>query len=152
MVYCTILQGLYTHIYISLCNKPLKESGLKMEKCEKVVDADEEYEEEGFVQQNVMAIVTLIVGVAIGTIVIIFAGALGGQTYSVVEDDINGINNSTIQGYIKDGIVAGFQALSQTGGYMPLIVLGVVIFLVLSLILGLGFFTSMGGGSGGGAL
>lgn len=115
-------------------------------------DEDEEYEEEGFVQQNVMAIVTLIVGVAIGTIVIIFAGALGGQTYSVVEDDINGINNTTISGYIKDGIISGFQALSQTGGYMPLIVLGVVIFLVLSLILGLGFFTMGGSGQSGGAL
>lgn len=122
------------------------------ERVEEFSDPDEEYEEEGFVQQNVMAIVSLIIGVAIATIVIIFAGALGGQTYSMVSDDIDAINNSTIEGYIKDGVVAGFQALSQTGGYIPLIVLGVVIFLVLSLIMGLGFFTSMGGGSAGGAL
>jgi hypothetical protein len=125
---------------------------LGMEKDFVDCDPDEEYEEEGFVQQNVMAIVSLIIGVAIATIVIIFAGALGGQTYSMVSEDIEAINNSTIEGYIKDGVVAGFQALSQTGGYIPLIVLGVVIFLVLSLIMGLGFFTSMGGGSGGGAL
>jgi len=108
-----------------------------------------EYQEEGFVQQNVMAIVTLIVGVAVGTIVIIFAGALGGQTYAVVETDIEALTNETIKDYIKDGVVSGFQALSQTGGYMPLIVLGVVIFLILSLILGLGFFTGMGMGGGG---
>lgn len=111
-----------------------------------------EYQEEGFVQQNVMAIVTLIVGVAIGTIVIIFAGSLGGQTYATVEADIDALTNETIKGYIKDGVISGFKALSQTGGYMPLIVLGVVIFLVLSMILGLGFFTGGMGGQGGEAL
>jgi len=112
------------------------------------VKQEYEYEEDGFVQNNVMAIVTLIVGVAIGTIVIIFAGSLGGQTYATVETDINALNNTTIKGYIQDGIISGFKALAQTGGYMPLIVLGVVIFLVLSMILGLGFFTGMGMGGG----
>ena len=116
------------------------------------VKQEYEYEEDGFVQNNVMAIVTLIVGVAIGTIVIIFAGSLGGQTYATVETDINALNNTTIKGYIQDGIISGFKALAQTGGYMPLIVLGVVIFLVLSMILGLGFFTGMGMGGGRGAL
>jgi len=126
---------------------------MEKEHIEEEVMDETVYEEEGFVQQNVMAIVTLIVGVAIGTIVIIFAGSLGGQTYATVESDINALNNSTIKGYIQDGIVSGFKALAQTGGYMPLIVLGVVIFLVLSMILGLGFFTGgFGGGQGGGAL
>jgi hypothetical protein len=115
-------------------------------------DPDEEYEEEGFVQQNIMAVVSLIIGVAIATIVIIFAGALGGQTYAMVVDDIDTINNTTIEGYIKEGVASGFQALSQTSGYIPLIVLGVVIFLVLSLIMGLGFFTMGGGSASGGAL
>jgi hypothetical protein len=120
---------------------------------EKEVNEQLDYDEEGYIQQNVMGILMLIVGISVATIVLIFAGSLGGQTYATVESDINAINNSTIQGYIKDGVVSGFKALSQTGGYMPLIVLAVVIFMVLSMILGLGFFTGFGyPQQGGGAL
>jgi hypothetical protein len=176
-------------------------------------------------QNNVMGILMLIVGISVATIVLIFAGSLGGQTYATVESDINAVGvtdvsgesftasnetwvslnqnslitgtitvynasgndntsdftvnttdgtlkvtgddtlngtsctidythgDKTIQNHVKNGIVNGFKALSQTGGYMPLIVLAVVIFMVLSMILGLGFFTGFGyPKQGGGAL
>ena len=104
-----------------------------------------EFKKEGQVQV-VGAIITLIVGVGVGVLVLIFVGALGGQTYNLVEEDINGINDSTIQASVKNGITSGFESLEQTGNYMPIIVLAVVIGLVLTIILGFTAFGNMGGG------
>ncbi len=53
------------------------------------------YKKSGFVQQSVNAIVQLIVGVGVAVMVLIFIGALGGQTYNLVESDINGIGNTS---------------------------------------------------------
>jgi len=94
------------------------------------------------------AVIALITGVGVSVLVLIFVGALGGQTYNLVEDDIDSINDSTIQGHVKSGITSGFDALEQTGNYLPIIVLAVVISLVLALVLG---FTMLGGGSRGGS-
>jgi hypothetical protein len=105
---------------------------------------------EGNIQGNIGAIIMLIVGVGVSALVLIFVGTLGGQTYNLVEDDIDAITNTEIKTYTKEGIISAFQALSQTGSYLPIIVLAVVIFIVLGLI-----FSMVGGGSGmgmGGAL
>jgi hypothetical protein len=91
------------------------------------------------------AIITLIVGIGVSVLVLIFVGALGGQTYNLVEPDIDSISNTTIRDSVKGGIVSGFQALEQTGSYLPIIVLAVVISLVLALVLS---FTAFGGGFG----
>ena len=98
---------------------------------------EEYYEEEGFVQDSVMAIIYLIIGVGVAALVLIFVGVLGGQTFSLVESDINAINNSTIAGYIKDGIVSSFLAVKQTGSYLPILVLAVIITVILTLIMGM---------------
>lgn len=98
---------------------------------------------------GVGAIISLIVGVGVAVLVLIFVGALGGQTYNLVEDDITAINDSDIEANVKAGIKSGFEALEQTGNYLPIIVLAVVIAVVLSLVLG---FMSFGGGRGGTAL
>jgi hypothetical protein len=110
----------------------------------------EKYEREGFAGQTVGAIVTLIVGVGVAVLVLIFVGSLGGQTYELVEEDIDGITNTTISDSVKGGVISGFEALEQTGDYLPIIVLAVVISLVLMLVLGMGGLT--GGYSGGSAL
>ena len=94
-------------------------------------------------------IITLIVGVGVSVLVLIFVGSLGGQTYELVEDDIDAITNDTIRGSVKNGIISGFEALEQTGDYLPIIVLAVVISLVLVLVLS---FTAIGGTGRGGAL
>lgn len=93
-------------------------------------------------------LITLIVGVGVGTLVLIFVGTLGGQTYNLTEADIDNISDATIKASVKNSITSGFESLEQTGDYMPIIVLAVVIFLVLSLVLG---FTAFGGNRGGGA-
>lgn len=105
------------------------------------------FEEKGQVQEAVGAIITLIVGVGVAVLVLIFVGVLGGQTYELVEDDLDAISNDTIRSSIRNSIVSGFSALEQTGDFLPIIVLAVIIFLVLSLILG---FTAFGGQAGGG--
>jgi len=89
------------------------------------------------VQENVGAVITLIIGVGVASLVLIFVGTLGGQTYNLVESDINGISDSTIQSYVKDAITSGFQAVKTSGQYMPIIVLAVVISIVLMLIVGI---------------
>ena len=53
--------------------------------------------------------------------------------------------NTSVKGYVKDSVVSGFSALKQTGDYLPIVVLAVIISLVLMLVMG---FTAMGGGAG----
>lgn len=109
------------------------------------------FRKKGQLAGAVGAIIMLIVGVGVAVLVLIFVGALGGQTYNLVEPDIDNISNVTIREHIKDSVVSGFSALEQTGNYLPIIVLAVVIALVLALVLS---FTAFGnaGGRGGSAL
>jgi hypothetical protein len=124
----------------------------------------EKYRKEGFADGSVSAIITMIVGVGVAVLVLIFVGSLGGQTYNLVESDIETIgvvymangsinttaSNYTIQNSIKGGVISGFEALEQTGDYLPIIVLAVVITIVLGLVLTMGGLT--GGYRGGSAL
>lgn len=60
-------------------------------------------------------------------------------------------NDPTVRAHIRNGVISGFDALDQTGNYMPIIVMAVIIVLILGMIFGLG----MTGGAyrgGGGAL
>lgn len=107
------------------------------------------YKKEGRSQGAVGAVITLIMGIGISVLIMIFVGALGGQTYNLVEEDIDNISDATIKAHVKSGITSSFDALEQTGDYLPIIVLAVVISLVLMLVVGFGGVT---GGMGGSAL
>lgn len=108
-----------------------------------------QYKKKGMAGGAVGSIVGLIVGVGIATLVLIFVGTLSGKVYSKTEADITAITNETVRTHIQDAVVSGFESLDDTGSYMPIIVLAVVIALVLSIVLGLG---AIGGGQGGSAL
>lgn len=108
------------------------------------------YKRKGQAQGAVGAIITLIVGIGIAVLVLIFVGSLGGQTYELVEDDIIAITNETIENHVRESIVSGFEALETSGDYLPIIVLAVVIAVVLALVLSFGGIA--GGGRGGSAL
>jgi len=181
-------------------------------------------------QNDMMAVITLIVGVSVSALVLIFVGALGGQTYGMTEPNIDEIgydtynstfvadnrswndvghplihentftivnatnvdksanftmnyttglvklgtalpnsslngstftvdygydtsaDGATIRDNIKDGIISSFQALGQTGGYLPIIVLAIVITLILGYIFAMVDFRKPGSGSGPGGL
>lgn len=96
----------------------------------------------------VNAIIYLVMGTAVATILLIFSTSLSGQVYQTVETDIDSITNDTIKNSIKDSIVYGFDAMKTTGQYMPIIILAVVIALVLGLVVGFMYFGNMGGGRG----
>lgn len=96
------------------------------------------YKKKGQVANNVGAIITLIVGVGVASLVLIFVGSLGGQTYNLVESDIDAISNANIKADVKDAIESGFEAVETSGDYLPIIVLAVVIFIVLGLVIGMG--------------
>ncbi len=103
-----------------------------------ILDSKLVYEKRGTVEVSMGAIILLITGIGVATLVLIFVGVLGGQVYSQVEPDINAINDSTIQGYIKDGIASGFKSLKVTGNYLPIVVMAIIIFIVLALVMQLG--------------
>lgn len=105
----------------------------------------ETYEKSGQMGGAVGATIQLITGVGVAVLVLIFVGALGGQTYELVESDIDAITNETVKSSVKEGIISGFEALEQTGNYLPIIVLAVVIALVLFLVLGMTNVTAGGG-------
>lgn len=107
------------------------------------------YKKEGMSGSVIGAVIMLISGIGVSVLVLIFVGVLGGQTYQLVEADIDAISNATIKDHVKGGIVSGFEALEQTGEYLPIIVLAVIIALVLTLVLGM---TRIGAGGAGGAL
>jgi hypothetical protein len=92
----------------------------------------------------VSSIITLVIGMAVIVLLIIFVGALAGQTFELVESDIDDITNTTVKNHVKTAIISGFSTLEQTANYMPLIILAVIIFIVLALVLG---FTALGGGN-----
>lgn len=98
---------------------------------------EQEYKLEGQMGGAVGAVIQLITGVGVAVLVLIFVGSLGGQTYNLVEADIDAITNNTVKTSVKNGIISGFEALEQTGDYLPIIVLAVVIALVLFLVLGM---------------
>lgn len=111
----------------------------------------EKYVKEGQLGGSAVgAVIMLITGIGVATLVLIFVGSLGGQTYELVETDIDAITNTTIKNSIKNGIVSGFEALEKTGDYLPIIVLAIVIALVLTLVLGMSMIS--GGGMRGIAL
>jgi len=84
----------------------------------------------------VMSVILLIVGFAVAGLLFTFTQVLGGQTYELVEDDIDAITNTTISDSIKAGIVSNFEAQQQIGDYMPIIALAIIITIVISLIIG----------------
>lgn len=96
------------------------------------------YEKKGQVAQNVNAMLVLIMGVGIATLVLIFTSVMSAQVYTQVEPDINSINDSAIKGYVQGAIQSGFKAYETTGNYLPILVLAVIIFVILGLIMSLG--------------
>lgn len=98
----------------------------------------EKYEKKGYMTGPVGAVVMLITGVGISILVLIFVGALGGQTYNLVEPKIDNISDAEIKASVKSGVKSGFSALQQTGDYLPIIVLAIVIAIVLALVMGIG--------------
>jgi len=106
----------------------------------------------GSVRDNINAIISLIIGVGVATLVLIFVGVLGGQTYSMVQDDISRINDSEVREHVTESVKSGFEALAQTGGYMPLLVLAIMIGIILAIVVSIGRETTERSNKGGGAL
>jgi len=113
-------------------------------------------EKEGFIQESTGSIITLVVGIGIAVLVMMFISVLAGQTYLVVEDEIdyNRHVNATISQTrisVFNSVESSFDAIEATGSYLPIVVLAVVITMVLALILGLIYTGNIGGRGGLGA-
>lgn len=98
------------------------------------------------------SIIQLTVGVGIVTIVIIFIGVLGAQTYQLAQPNLQNITSQPIGTAVNASILSGFTTLQTTASYVPLIVLAVIIFIVLTLVLGFTSFSNGGHAGGNSAL
>lgn len=112
---------------------------------------EENYELEGQIQQSVGAVIFLIVGAGVAVLVLTFVGVLSGQTYELVQDDIDAITDQNIEDSIENAIESGFEALETTGDYLPIIVIALVMFMLLGIIVGVLMPRGMMGGGYGGA-
>ena len=92
--------------------------------------------EEANTAAAIFSVILLIVGFAVAGLLFTFTQVLGGQTYQLVEDDIDAISNATIKASIKSGIASNFEAQKQIGDYMPIIALAIIITIVIGLIIG----------------
>jgi len=111
------------------------------------------YSKKGYVQESVSAIIYLIMGVGMATLVLIFVSVLGGQVYQQTAANIASISDTGIRNNITAAIGSSFTALNTVGGYLPIVVLAVIIFLVLGLVMSLTPGFGRGGyGYGGSAL
>lgn len=90
----------------------------------KEYEEDEEYNSVGAIR----AMIQLIVGVGVATLVLMFVRVLGGQTYQLID---NTYSNESI----SPSLFLAFEALETTVYYMPIIVPAVIIGLVLFLVL-----------------
>jgi len=96
------------------------------------------------------AVISLIVGVGIAILVLVFVAVLGGQVYQTAEPQLQAINNTEIKATLTGAVTSGFKALGLVGNYMPLIVLASVVAIVLLVIFGV--FRPYGAGGYGGVL
>ena len=96
---------------------------------------------------SITAVISLVIGIIVATVVIIFGASISAKTYSLTSADIDAISNSTIKGYVQNGVASAFQAQASTGQYLPLVVLGFIVVIILSMIVGL---MAVGPGRGGG--
>lgn len=107
---------------------------------EESLDADEDGEEDdnivlaGYIDNATGTVISLIVGVGVAILVLIFVGVIGGQTYQTAEANIQAINNTEIKTQITSAVTSGFKALGLTGQYLPIVVLAVIIGVVLMVI------------------
>jgi hypothetical protein len=106
------------------------------------------YKKKGIAAFAVGAVITLMVGMGVATLVLIFTTVLSGQTYQLTESKIDAITDEVIKNYTKDAIKSGFAAQKTGADYLPVVVLAIVIAIVLALVLS---FANFGGSMGGGS-
>ena len=107
------------------------------------------FEYEGNIESAVNGVMLLIIAMAVAAIVITFAGALGGQTYNLVQADIAAITDANIRTSVSNSISSGFEGLETTADYLPIVALAIMVGIVLAVLLGAFGGRAMGGGYGG---
>ncbi len=107
-----------------------------------------EYREEGIVRDTISAMIALFIGIGVVVLVVILVGVIGGKAYSTTQADIAEITDETIKTDINASILAGFSGLADAAGFLGIIILALVFFLVL-LLLSAGMQPFAGGGRGG---
>lgn len=82
----------------------------------------------------IFAIIFMVVGFAIVSVLTVFTTTLSGQVYQQTQDEILEIDNETVRNYVNESIMASFESQAQVSDYLPLIALAVIITLVITLV------------------
>lgn len=102
-----------------------------------------------FIQENTLSIMNATSVIELGNFTIDYdAGTvlLVGASYNGYSCYANYTwGASEVREYAKDSVISSFSALKQTGDYLPIVVLAVIIAIVLSLVLGFTAFGRDGG-------
>jgi hypothetical protein len=97
--------------------------------------------------ESVLVIIFLVVGVSVATISQTMGTAISAKGYKVVEGDINSITDATIKSNATGAVQSAFAAQKTNADFIPLMILGVVFFVIISLL-----FQGVSNGLGGGGL
>jgi len=109
---------------------------------------DIEYKEEGVVSETISAMISLFIGIGVIVMVIILVGVIGGKAYSTTQTDVqaiavdtntlyadrNGTTGGEIVQDINSSILSAFSGLGDAAGFLGIIILALVFFLVLILL------------------
>lgn len=110
------------------------------------LEQTQKYTKKGQVANSAIgSIIALVVGVGIVVVVVIFISVLSGTTYTLTESSFSNFTNSTmglsVSTSLNASVLSGFTTFQTTSSYIPLVVLAVIIFIVLSLVLGFTMFS-----------
>jgi len=115
------------------------------------------YQEEGVVRDTISAMIALFIGIGVIVLVVILVGVIGGKAYETTAADIDAIcdlnadsglcisGSLSAEQDVNDSISSTFEALSDAAGFLGIIILALVFFLVL-LLLSSGMSPFAGGG------
>jgi len=100
---------------------------------------------------NATAVLSLIIVMAVATVLIILTSVLSAKTYLVVEDDLS-LLTGTIGTSVNESIEAGFVAQQTNAEFLPVINIAFVLAIVIGVIFSVLAIASLGGGRGQGGV
>lgn len=91
--------------------------------------------EEGIVRDTIGAMIFLFVGIGVVILTVILVGIIGAKAHSTTQADVTAITELQIREDVNESIVESFGALADAAGFLPIIILALVFFLVLVLLM-----------------
>lgn len=106
------------------------------------------YSKKGFVQGSIQALILLVVGLAVLTLITIVSSTTSAKVYSNFQDDILLITSTQVKQDVNDAILAGFAATTDTMEFVPTVALVIMVGLIMAIFIGV-LYRGIANGTGG---